>query len=453
MFCQDKNAYETFKDDEKMQRFCEGYKAFLSSAKTEREATKLFIEMAKEMGFKPFTKNSELRNGDKIFVENRGKSVLFAIIGKRPIQEGVNLIAAHIDSPRLDLKQNPLYEEIELALLKTHYYGGIKKYQWTAIPLALHGVVVTDNGIVNVRIGESEGDPVFTVPDLLPHLARKQMDKKMSTAIEGEELTILCGGVPMDVKKDKVKANVLDILKSKYGIIEEDFISAELEIVPAFKAQDIGFDRSLLGGYGQDDRVCAYTAFCGLTDVEIPEKTAVLLLADKEEVGSMGCTGMKSHFFEDTMAMLANALTVGYSDLFLRELLGNSDCLSADVGAAMDPNHKSVQDSKNAPKLNHGVLLTKYTGSRGKSSSSDASAEFVGQIRKLFNENEIAWQIGELGKVDEGGGGTVAQYIANLNVNVLDVGVPLLSMHSPFEVAAKIDIYMAYKAYGAFYRG
>ena len=453
MFCQDKNAYETFKDDEKMQRFCEGYKTFLNSAKTEREAAKFFIKMAAESGFRPFDKNSRLRSGDKVFIENRDKSVIFAVIGNRPIQEGVNLIAAHIDSPRLDLKQNPLYEEIELALLKTHYYGGIKKYQWTAIPLALHGVVVTENGVVDINIGEAEEDPVFTVPDLLPHLARKQMDKKMAVAVEGEELTVLCGGVPMDIDKKKVKANVLDILKNKFGIVEEDFISAELEVVPAFKAQDIGFDRSFVGGYGQDDRVCAYTAFLGLTNVEIPDRTAVLLLADKEEVGSMGCTGMKSHFFEDTMAVLANATTERYSDLLLREVLGNSDCLSADVGAAIDPNHKGVQDAKNAPKLNHGVLLTKYTGSRGKAGSSDASAEFVGQIRKLFNNNDIAWQIGELGKVDEGGGGTVAQYIANLNINVVDVGVPLLSMHSPFEVAAKIDIYMAYRAYSAFLGG
>ncbi len=366
--------------------------------------------------------------------------------------KGLNIVAAHIDAPRIDLKQNPLYEDLELAFFKTHYYGGIKKYQWTTVPLALHGVVVKGDGSkTEIIIGEDDSDPVFCITDLLPHLAQEQMNKVMKDAISGEALNILIGSKPNSDEKDKVKGELLRLICEKYDIIEEDFISAELEIVPSAKARDVGFDRSLIGAYGQDDRVCGYTALAGILEVESPSKTAICILADKEEVGSMGNTGMRSRFFEDTVAKIISMQHSSYNDLLVREAFASSLCLSADVGAAVDPNYKEVSELANAPRINYGVMMTKYTGSRGKSGSNDASAEFVGIVRKMLNDNNIVWQIGELGKVDVGGGGTVAQYIANLNIETIDCGVPLLSMHSPFEIAGKIDIYMAYRAYKAFY--
>ncbi|MDD4689340.1 MAG: aminopeptidase [Eubacteriales bacterium] len=428
--------------------FSKGYMEFLDRAKTEREAVAYCVTLLEESGFKPLG-NAPLKSGDKVYKVNRGKNIYAAIIGTLPMEKGINLVAAHIDSPRLDLKQNPLYEDSEFAMLRTHYYGGIKKYQWTTIPLALHGVVMRGDGSkLEIALGEDDCDPIFTISDLLPHLAKG--DKKMSEVIIGENLTVIAGSIPGDDEKEKAKSAILKLLKEKYSIEDEDFISAELTLVPAFKARDVGFDRSIVAGYGQDDRVCAYTALRAICDMSSPEKTSVIMLADKEEVGSMGATGMMSRFFEDTTAQLCSLATDNYTDITIRTCFSNSTCLSADVGAAMDPNYKEVQEATNAPKFNHGLMLTKYTGARGKAGSSDADAELVSKIRNIFNDNNVAWQIGELGKVDQGGGGTVAQFIANLNIDTIDCGVPLLSMHSPFETAAKFDVYMAYKGYKAF---
>ena len=451
MFCQNENGYTATKNEynKEIMDFGQGYKIFLDNAKTEREATDYSVDILKKCGFKEFDGTTPLKSGDKIYKINRGKNVYAAIIGTLPMTEGINLLAAHIDSPRLDLKQNPLYEDSEFAMLRTHYYGGIKKYQWTTIPLALHGVVMRGDGTkLEVKIGEDDSDPIFTISDLLPHLVKT--DKKMSEVIIGENMTVIAGSVPSDSEKDKAKSAVLDLLKEKYNITDEDFISAELTLVPAFKARDVGFDRSIVAAYGQDDRVCAYTALMALCHMEKVEKTSVVILADKEEIGSMGTTGMMSRFFEDTTALICSLTDDNYTDITLRTCFANSTCLSADVGAAMDPNYKEVQEASNAPKFNHGLMLTKYTGARGKSGSSDADAELVSKIRNIFNENGVAWQIGELGKVDQGGGGTVAQFIANLNIETIDCGVPLLSMHSPFETASKFDVYMAYKGYKAF---
>lgn len=448
-----KNGWEAIKTKDKkaVYDFCEGYKDFLSNGKTERECTSYAEELAKKNGFKPIESYKKLKAGDKIYVVNRGKNILLAVIGKKAFSDGIRVIASHIDSPRLDLKQNPLYEDLELALFKTHYYGGIKKYQWTAIPLAIHGVAVKKDGeAVNFVIGENDSDPIFCVTDLLPHLAQAQMAKKGTEIVTGESLNILIGSKPDDSEKDKVKSAILTILNEKYGICEEDFLSAEIEVVPSGKARDLGFDRSMVASYGQDDRVCSYGALTGILETKNPEYTAVTLLADKEEIGSMGSTGMQSRFFEDTMAQIAFKTTDNYNDIILRECFKNSFCLSADVGAANDPSYKDVQESMNAPKINYGVLLTKYTGSRGKSGSNDAGAEFVGKVRKMFNDGDIVWQMGELGKVDAGGGGTVAQFIGNLNIETIDCGVPVLSMHSPLEAVGKLDVYMAYKAYKTF---
>jgi len=449
MFCQKESALKKVSKEEqtKAKIYCEEYKNFLNKAKTEREAVEYFVALAERNGFVPFEKGINYPAGAKVYQINRGKAIAFAIIGSAPLEEGVSIIAAHIDSPRLDLKQNPLYEEDHLGLFKTHYYGGIKKYQWTAIPLALHGVVSTKNGTIKVTIGEDDGDPVFVITDLLPHLAKEQMAKKGNEIVAGEALNVLIGSQfkPTEDEKEKqlVKKNILQILKQKYDIEEEDLICSELCVVPAMKANDVGLDYSFVGGYGQDDRVCAYTAATALCSIQNPQKTAVIFLADKEEVGSMGNTGMKSAFFKGFISKLDK-------NADLHTILSNSACLSADVGAALDPTYKDVMERRNAPQLNHGLMISKYTGSGGKSGSSDASAEFVGKIRQIFNDNEVAWQIGELGKVDSGGGGTVAQFIANLNVDVVDCGVPLLSMHSPYELSAKLDIYMAYKGYLAF---
>ena len=445
-----KNAVLLMEDDtlKKCDKFCEGYKEFLDNSKTEREAVISSIKIAEENGFTEFKLGKELNPGDKVYYNNRGKAVIFAVIGTEPIEKGVKIAAAHIDSPRLDIKQIPLYEEAEIALFKTHYYGGIKKYQWTAIPLALHGVIVkSDNSKVTVNIGEDEDDPVFCVNDLLPHLAAEQMKRTLAEAIRGEELNILVGSRPFkdDEVSEKVKLNILKILNDKYGIIEGDFLSAELEAVPAFKAKDIGFDRSMIGSYGHDDRVCAYTALQATMKTKNPAKTIVTVLADKEETGSDGNTGLQSSYLKFFIYDLVKAL--GSEG---RTVLSNSECLSADVNAAFDPTFADVNEKMNAAYINKGVVVTKYTGSRGKAGTSDASAEFVGKIRNLLDKKEVIWQTAELGKVDAGGGGTVAAYIANLNVDVIDVGVPVLSMHAPYEVVSKIDTYMAYKAFSAF---
>lgn len=439
--------------------FCEDYKSFLNTSKTEREFAANTEKLAVAAGFRKLddliSSNTRLKPGDKVYHINRKKSAVLAVVGNKPLSEGVNILGSHIDAPRLDLKQNPLYEDTQMAFFKTHYYGGIKKYQWLTIPLAIHGVVVKGDGTtVEIVVGEDEDDPVFSITDLLPHLAREQMQKKMSEAVTGEGLNLLLGSIPFNDEKvkEKVKLNILSILNKRYGIVEEDLQSAELEIVPAQKARDVGFDKSMIGGYGQDDRVCAYPALRALLDIDVPERTAVCLLTDKEEIGSMGNTGAQSNLLEDFLANVIALTEDPYSDLKVRSCLSRSKMLSADVNAAVDPNYESVYEKRNATYLGHGIVLQKYTGARGKYDASDASAEFVGEVRKLFNDNGIIWQTGELGKVDEGGGGTIAQYAANLGIDVLDCGIAVLSMHSPFEITSKIDIYMTYNAYKVFCR-
>ncbi|MDD6082858.1 MAG: aminopeptidase [Oscillospiraceae bacterium] len=451
LFYNKKNVYQIIDNEtvNKVNSFSEDYKNFLNLAKTEREAVKFAVEAAVKKGYTEYVPGMELKPGSRLFWNNRGKALILAIIGTEPIQNGVRINAAHVDSPRLDLKQCPLYEDSEMALFKTHYYGGIKKYQWTAIPLALHGVVVlTDGTQVDINIGENEDDPVFAVSDLLPHLASEQMKKTGSAIIAGEDLNIIVGSRPFksDKESELVKLNILSILNEKYGITEEDFLSAELEAVPAFKAKDIGFDRSMIGSYGHDDRVCAYPALRAILDTErTPVKTIVTVLTDKEETGSDGNTGLNSSYLRYFIENLAEDFGVRG-----RVVLSNSECLSADVNAAFDPTYPSVMEKNNASYINYGVVVTKYTGSRGKSGTSDASAEFTGRIRSLMNKNNITWQTGELGKVDAGGGGTVAAYIANMDVDVIDLGVPVLSMHAPYEIVAKSDVYMAYRAFKAF---
>ena len=451
-----KNAYESMNEEEKREMFelCDEYREFLNEGKTERECAAKAVKMAELCGFKDINTVSSLKAGDKVYKLNRNKSILLAVIGSEDIKSGINLVGAHIDSPRLDLKQNPLYESDGMALLKTHYYGGIKKYQWTAMPLAIHGVIFTDNGEkVELNIGENDDDPVFCITDLLPHLAKDQMSKKMTDGIEGESLNILIGGMPAETEdiKEKVKFAVLKILNERCGITERNFLSAEIEIVPAFKARNVGLDESFIGAYGQDDRVCAYTTLKGIFAVKSPKKTAAALLVDKEEIGSMGNTGMLSASFEMTVAEIIEKLTGKCSLTDINTVISNSRCLSSDVGAALDPNYESVSEKNNAAFAGCGMVLMKYTGARGKSGSSDASAEFVYDIGKILDNDGVIWQTSELGKVDQGGGGTIAQYVANLNMDVIDCGVPVLSMHSPFEITAKSDVYMAYRSYLAFY--
>ena len=424
--------------------YCEDYKKFLNASKTEREAVKNAIAAAKEKGFKEFSRNEKYNPGDKVYFNNRGKTVAFAVIGKEDIENGINITAAHIDSPRLDLKPNPLYEEIELALFKTHYYGGIRKYQWPTVPLALHGVFAKKDGsIVSVNIGEDDSDPKFVVNDLLPHLASEQNKRSLPDGIRGEELNVLIGSRPFkdDEGSELVKLNILKILNEKYGVTEDDFLSSELEIVPATKACDLGFDRSMIGSYGQDDRVCAYPALTAVLNVESPKKTALAILTDKEEIGSEGNTGLNSDFLRYVIGDLCY-VAGGDPTVALR----HSRCLSADVNAGTDPTFQDVMEKRNASFLNYGVVVTKYTGARGKSDTNDASAEYVAQIRSMLDNSGIKWQIGELGKVDIGGGGTVAKYIADMGVDVIDLGVPVLSMHAPFETTAKFDIFMCFKA-------
>lgn len=436
------------KEVEKADEFCEDYKSFLNTAKTEREVTSFMKAEAESKGFAEFDKNKKYKAGDRVYRVNRGKAIILCVFGKEDIEKGVHIAGAHIDSPRIDLKPNPLYEDTEMALFKTHYYGGIKKYQWTVTPLSLHGVIMKKNGEkVTVNIGENEDDPKFVITDLLPHLAQEQSKRTLADGIRGEELNILIGSRPFkdDDKSEAVKLNIMNILNKKYGILEEDFLCAELEFVPAYKACDIGFDRSMIGAYGHDDRVCAYPAARAIFDVKIPKFTSVCVLTDKEEIGSEGNTGMVSsylkYFVEDIAAVFGREG---------RHVLSNSECLSADVNSAFDPTYPDVMEKMNASYINRGVVITKYTGARGKYDTSDASAEFMGRVRSILDSKNVIWQIGELGKVDLGGGGTIAKYVAALDVDVVDVGVPVLSMHAPFEVVSKLDVYMAYRAFYEF---
>ena len=431
--------------------FCEGYKSFLNTSKTEREAVDSTVVLAKKAGFVPFDKSKTYAAGDKVYFNNHGKSICLAVIGEEGVRNGVKIAAAHIDSPRLDLKPIPLYEANELALLKTHYYGGVKKYQWTAIPLAMHGVVSKADGTcVQVNIGEDDHpeEPKFCITDLLPHLAADQMGKTLAAGIAGEDLNILVGSRPVSREKgeNRFKLNVLKALNEKYGLVEADLMSAEIEFVPSAKAADIGFDRSLIGSYGHDDRVCAYPSVMAALDCAAPKKTVVTVLADKEEIGSVGNTGLNSHFLEDFIADLAEA-----EGLPARDVLRRSECLSADVCAAYDPTYAAAYEANNACYVNYGIGVMKYTGSRGKGGSNDASAEYTGKVRRLFDANDVQWQMGELGRIDLGGGGTVALYISGLGADVIDVGVPVLSMHAPYEVVAKSDVYALYKGVKAFF--
>lgn len=451
------NANEKYTEELKESAFsyCEGYKDFLSAAKTEREAASAVRLEAEKNGFKNIDEFSALKAGDKIYAVNSDKGITLAIIGKAPITDGVNLVGAHIDSPRLDLKSRPLFEDENMAWLRTQYYGGIKKYQWPTIPLAMHGVIVKQDGSrVEINIGEKEDDPVFTITDLLPHLAHAQEQQTLTKAFNADNFHILFASLPKGGEdiKEKVKFGVLCILNDTYGITEEDFTSAEIEFVPSGRARDIGIDRSMIGAYGQDDRVCAYAGARALFDTsKIPEKTAVCMLVDKEEIGSMGRTGMQSRFFEMFLSKLIALGGASCSADVLNRALYMSECLSADVGATYDPHFPEVSDRQNAAMSGSGVLVCKYTGGRGKSSSSEANAEFAAKIRRLFNDNDVLWQNGELGKVDVGGGGTIAQYVANLGLNVIDCGTPLLCMHAPFEISNKFDCYMTYKAYKVFF--
>ena len=447
----------TIEQKEKIFRFSNEYIDFLNHGKTEREIVAQSERIAREHGFRSIDEYTELHPGDKVYFVNRCKNIYLAVIGKRSMEEGLNIIGAHADSPRLDLKPNPLVQEGSLAYFKTHYYGGIKKYQWTTIPLAIHGVIIKANGEkLTISIGENENEPVFTITDLLPHLAKEQQQKKVSEAINGENLALLIGSIPStnqedEKSKNKVKTNILRILNQKYGITEEDFISSELEIVPAFKARTLGLDESLVSAYGQDDKVCVYTSLRAILNVENPERTAVCLFSDKEEIGSMGNTGMESHVFDTFISELLNKARINRPNL-LDKVFCNSRMLSADVDAGVDPLYAQVSDMNNAGIIGEGISLNKYTGSGGKYNSSDANAEYVAYIRKIFNENNIKYQLAELGKVDIGGGGTIAYILANKGVDVIDCGVPVLSMHAPYEVTSKYDIYSAYNAYETFFK-
>ena len=447
----------TIEQKEKIFRFSNEYMDFLNHGKTEREIVAQSERIAREHGFRTIDEYTELHPGDKVYFVNRCKNIYLAVIGKRSMEEGLNIIGAHADSPRLDLKPNPLVQEGSLAYFKTHYYGGIKKYQWTTIPLAIHGVIIKANGEkLTISIGENENEPVFTITDLLPHLAKEQQQKKVSEAINGENLALLIGSIPStnqedEKSKNKVKTNILRILNQKYGITEEDFISSELEIVPAFKARTLGLDESLVSAYGQDDKVCVYTSLRAILNVENPERTAVCLFSDKEEIGSMGNTGMESHVFDTFISELLNKARINRPNL-LDKVFCNSRMLSADVDAGVDPLYAQVSDMNNAGIIGEGISLNKYTGSGGKYNSSDANAEYVAYIRKIFNENNIKYQLAELGKVDIGGGGTIAYILANKGVDVIDCGVPVLSMHAPYEVTSKYDIYSAYNAYETFFK-
>ena len=449
-----KNAWKNYDAAEltKLEAFGAEYSAFLNEGKTERECVKECVKIAEAAGFEDVEALVSLKAGDKVYVNWMNKVFLMYVIGSEPMSEGMNILGAHIDSPRIDVKQNPLYEDADLAYFDTHYYGGLKKYQWVALPLAIHGVIVKKDGeTVNVTIGEDETDPVFCISDLLPHLAQEQMKKDAAKIIEGESLDLIVGGMPLEgEEKDAVKANVLKYLKDKYGVEEEDFLSAELEIVPAGKARDMGFDRSMILAYGHDDRVCAYPSMRAVLDFEgVPARTICCVLTDKEEIGSVGATGMDSQYFENITAEVI-ARVEDYCDLKLRRCLKNSRMLSSDVSAGFDPLYASAFEKKNAAYLGRGICFNKFTGARGKSSSSDANAEYVAEVRRIMDDAKVAYQFAELGRVDLGGGGTIAFTCAKYGMNVIDAGVAVLSMHAPYEVISKADLYEAYKAYGAF---
>ena len=451
LFYTRKNAYDVIaeSDTELIDSYCDGYKQFLDDAKTEREAVTAAIDLAASAGFVPFERGMALSPGNKVYTSVRGKALMLTVIGNAPLSDGANLSAAHLDAPRLDLKQLPLYEDNELAFFKTHYYGGIRKYQWVTLPLELRGVVAKKDGsVIPIVIGNDKDDPIFLISDLLPHLAAEQSKKPLGEAISGEGLNILIASRPIGEEKDsdRVKHSVLRILNEKYGINEEDLISAELEAVPALTARDVGLDRSMVGAYGQDDRSCSYAALRAILDIGTPEKTAVCVLADKEEIGSDGVSGMQSAAFETFMGDLCRTQNVDLLHCFER-----SFCLSTDVCNAFDPNFPEVSEKRNNAKFNYGIALLKYTGSRGKSGASDASAEVIAKVRRIFDDAGILWQMTTLGKVDQGGGGTVAKYMANRNIDTIDAGIPLISMHSPYEIAAKLDCYMTYKGIKALY--
>lgn len=445
-----RSAFESISEDELERSFAyaESYKLFLDNCKTEREAVKYSVAMAKRRGYTEYRLGDDIAVGGKYYYNNRGKQLVVFRVGEEPLENGAYIMAAHIDSPRLDLKQNPLYEDSGLGLFKTHYYGGIKKYQWTAVPLALHGIVMKSDGTsVDICIGEDEDEPIFYVSDLLPHLAKDQMSKSLAEGITGEGLNIIVGSEPYREEETDgaIKLNLLRILNEKYGMCEEDFLSAELAAVPAMHARDIGLDRSLIAGYGHDDRVCAYSELTALLDSNDTAKTVFAVLADKEETGSDGVSGMQSEIFADILAEVCEARGANY-----RVVKANSKCLSADVNAAYDPNFPEVLEKKNACYANCGVVLSKFTGARGKSGTSDATSEFTAYVRSFLNRNGVVWQMAELGKVDQGGGGTVAKFIANMNIDTIDVGVPVISMHAPYEAISKLDLYMTYKAFCAF---
>ena len=437
----------------------DGYKKFISDCKTERECVDEVIRQAEAEGYRNLqdivTKGEKLQAGDKVYAQNMGKAIALFLIGQKPLEQGMNLLGAHIDSPRIDIKQVPLYEDTELALLDTHYYGGIKKYQWVTLPLVIHGVIAKKDGTtVTVAIGEKDDDPVVGISDLLVHLSASQMDKKANKVIEGEDLNVLIGSIPLanvakEKEKEAVKANILKLLSDTYGIVEEDFLSADLEVVPAGRARDYGFDRSMIMGYGQDDRVCAYTSMKALFEAESPEKTAVCILVDKEEVGSIGATGMHSRFFENAVAELMNCCGE-FSELKLRRAFQNSKMLSSDVSAAFDPNYPAVNEKKNTAYFGKGLVFNKYTGSRGKGGCNEANAEYMAELRRIMEENQVSFQTSEIGKVDEGGGGTIAYIMAQYNMEVIDSGVPVMNMHAPWEITSKADVYEAYCGYKAF---
>ena len=455
LFNKKDNGWETLGSNQKEEVFdlSKKYMDFLNVAKTEREFIKHARKLANENGYKDIMEFDTLKPGDKIYFVNREKSMCLAIIGEKSIEEGLHIIGSHVDSPRLDLKPNPLYEDTGLAYFKTHYYGGIKKYQWTTIPLSIHGVIVKANGEkIEVNIGEDEEDPIFTITDLLPHLAQEQMEKKLKNGVDGEDLNLLIGSIPYNSSKisEKVKLNILNILNQKYGITEADLTSSEIELVPAFKARSLGFDGSMVAAYGQDDKVCAYTSLHAMMELENVKNTAVCILSDKEEIGSMGNTGMESHMFDFFISEILNKLGVNRPNL-LDKVFCFSKMLSSDVDAGFDPIYASVSDKHNAGFLGKGISLNKYTGARGKSGASDANAEYVAWVRNILERNDIKYQIAELGKVDIGGGGTIAYIIANKGADVIDCGVPVLSMHAPYEVTSKYDIYSAYKTYKAFW--
>lgn len=458
LILENKSGWNTVDENTKntIFKFSNEYMEFLNNSKTEREIVKNVEKIALLNDFMDINTVESLKPGDKIYYNNRGKNIYMAIIGSEPIEKGLNIVGSHADSPRLDLKPNPLFQQGNMAFLNTHYYGGIKKYQWTAVPLSLHGVIYKANGEkLEISIGEKDDEPVFTVTDLLPHLDKDQLTKKVSEAINGEKLDVLCGNIPAlneknEEEKDALKLNILRILNKKYGLIEEDFVSSELEFVPAYKAKTTGFDESMVAGYGQDDKVCVYTSLRAILEVKNPVKTAVCLISDKEEIGSMGNTGMESNVFSTFISEILNKLNVNKPNLLDKVFL-NSKMLSADVDAGVDPLYTEVQDLTNAGFVGHGISINKYTGSGGKYNASDANAEYMAIIRNLFNSNNIKYQVCELGKVDIGGGGTIAYILANRGVDVVDCGIPLLSMHSPYEVASKFDIYESFRAYKVFF--